>query len=213
MTNKNLLYYDLRAEQKRKAELEYGQMGQKKAKSIDFMLGRTPVVEQPAPSYIRANLDDDQVAERTRVALANRAEIYYRQLRDWREDLNFERFEWVKILDQLSHLGYAAITRGIWPDKDGSFIPWVFYFSNFNARFGKGDTLFDNLPKKYGVTFFCLALTVDGERKVNGRDSSKRGNGVLFSTKDPAVAMANVAKLKVAQINFNFLNNAFRQLV
>ena len=193
----NLRYYDLQKEKKAKAEIE-AEAARPTARHFDFFLERKK--EDPyakMPERERVHMQD--VARMTETMLNAKAGIYFEQLNNWRPDLMFRREKQCKLIDQMPHLGYAAITSGTIPEKDETLTPWMLYFANLNTKFGKGEVLFDDIPKEYGISFFALALQMNDKGIITGRDLRKRGNGVLFATKDPNEAFQSIAKLREIQ--------------
>ena len=191
-------YFDLQEEKRIKAELE-AKAKRPAARHFDFFLDRKPeekVIEAPPPRKI---LTRQEVAKATQTVLTGKSGVYHHQLTTARPDLMFRRENQCKIIEALPHLGYAAITSGTVPDKEENNVPWMLYFANFNAKFGQGDVLFEDIPKNYGVTFFALALELNEEGIVTGRDLNLRGNGILFATKDPNEAFQNIVKLRETQ--------------
>lgn len=190
-------YFDLQHEKRILQEIE-AQKNKPQTRYVDFFLQR----KREEPKIVlpkRHHIGEDYVAEVTEKSLLNIAEGYHRQLDAWRPDQKFRHVPQVKILDDYAHLGYAAITQGTIPDKDEQDRAWILYFANFNAKFGTGDALFVDVEKSYGVTFFALALQLDEQSIIKGRDMRVRGNGVMFSTKDPAEAFESVVKLRDVQ--------------
>ena len=143
----------------------------------------------------RQAIHPDDVAAMTTNRLQSKAETYFQQMLKWRPLLEVNRLDDVKILQTRPHLGYASIVWSQTPGNDGNLFPWIFYFCNFKARFGTNDDFFENIPLNFGVTFFGLALSLNEDGTVRGRNTSIRGNGLLFATSDPAEAFENVSRL------------------
>ncbi len=194
----DLQYFDLKAELRQRERLEAAQFKPSVSK-IDYMLGLTEKPYTPDPLVFSTDLTPQDVVHKTRTGMGLQADAYWKSLREHRPDLNFERFDMVKILDEVPHLAYAAITRGRYSDRQRNPVHWIFCFANFNATFGDGDALFINLPKHYGVTFFALAMATGEDRQVTGLARGRGRNGVLFSTPDPDTAMAAVTRLRDMQ--------------
>lgn len=191
-------YYNKTAEDRRQAELDAA-IKLKQTKKIDFLLNRKQ--GEPLSTVVpREYALEDDVANITVQILSNKAGAYYRQLRDWRPHLKFEFLDKVKALEELPHLGFASITMGLIPEINEPPTPWIFYFANFNCVFGQEEQLFVDIKPSYGVCFFALALTVGPDGMINGRDRRKRGNGLLFSTRDPHEAFLSVSKLRSTQL-------------
>lgn len=207
MAGKQVQYFDKSAEKRALAEIE-AMKARPQTRHVDFLMDRKrPPIPNPA-DIPRKSMTVEQVVKQAETGLTTKSAAYFKQLTDWRPDLQLKRFEQVKVLDEVPHLGYAAITRGSFPDKDRSEMPWAFYFANFNARFGKGDALFEDIPTVYGVTFFALALELAPDGQIIGRDTRKRGNGLLFSTADLKEAFETVAKLRQLQISWQTAMNS-----
>ena len=199
-----LRYYNKTAEEQRQAELDTA-IKMKSTKQIDFLLNRKK--GEPVSTVVpRIYALGEDVSKITVQILGNKAGVYYRQLHDWRPNLKFEFLDKVKALKELPHLGFAGITKGLIPEKDESTTPWVFYFANFNCRFGQEEDLFVDITPSYGVCFFALALTVGPDGLINGRDRRKRGNGLLFSTRDPNEAFMSISKMRTAQMAWAKMN-------
>lgn len=187
MTPVKLNYFDARREEREKAELQTIE----KSKT-DFFRGR----DTGGRTLVRQYVGPKTVQQKTALTLSNKAWEYYTQLKQSEPELKFEYLEQTRLLSEVSHLGYSAITFGRYTEVDDKVIHWAFYFANFDCVFGQGENLFESIPTTYGLTYFALALRLNEERQVEGLDTSIRGNGVIFSTKDPNVAMTNVIQLK-----------------
>jgi hypothetical protein len=193
-----LRYYDRQKEMRTKAEIE-AEAARPAARHFDFLMERNKddkKIELPQ----REHVSSSDVGLMTETMLNAKAGIYFEQLNTWRPDLQFRREKQCKIIEGMPHLGYSSITSGTIPDENEDIMPWMLYFANFNAKFGTGDVLFEDIPKNYGFTLFALALQLNDEGIVIGRDLRKRGNGLLFATKDPAKAFTSIAKLREVQI-------------
>lgn len=192
-----LRYYN-KTEEDRKLMAHEASIVAKETRQTDFLLARKK--HAAVPSVVREYTPTDDVARITVQVLSNKAGVYYQQLRDWRPQLKFEFLDRVKALDELPHLGFASITKGMIPEKHEAPTPWIFYFANFNCRFGTEEELFVDIKPSYGACFFALALTVGPDGMINGRDRRKRGNGLLFATRDPNEAFLAVSKMRTAQL-------------
>ena len=140
-------------------------------------------------------VDEADIAAVTSSYLQTKAEDYFQQMLQWRALLDVGRFDDVKIIQKLPHLGYASIIWGETPDKDDNLFPWILYFCNFNAQFGTSDTFFENIAPGSGIKFFGLALSLNEDGTVQGRNTAIRGNGLLFATSDPEEAFENTSRL------------------
>jgi hypothetical protein len=149
-----------------------------------------------AASQGKKRISAESVRRRTEAVLEDKAERYFRQIRDFDRSLRFERFKLVRIISEAPHLGYSAITSGVCSDIQGRGVNWVAFFANFDCIFGKGDALFENIPTQYGLTYFSLALKLDDDNQVTGPDSVFHGNGLIFSTHSPDEALNNIIRLK-----------------
>lgn len=185
-----LRYFDARAETGRKAESDI-----RNAQISEFFRGRD-LTGNLAP---RVYFSNESVARRTAVMLSTKADSYFKQIDGFDPALRFTPFGLTRIIAGASHLGYAAITSGSYADPKGREIYWVFFFANFDCQFGNGETLFEGIPVNYGLTYFALALTLDDNRQVQGLDPSFRGNGLMFSTRNPHEAFNNIVKMKRLQ--------------
>ena len=140
-------------------------------------------------------VDEADVAAVTTRYLQAKSEDYFQQMLQWKPLLDIGRFDDVKIIQKLPNLGYTSIIWGETPDKAGNLFPWILYFCNFNAQFGTSDTFFENITPGSGNTFFGLALSLNEDGTVRGRNTSIRGNGLLFATSDPEEAFENASRL------------------
>jgi len=140
-------------------------------------------------------IDEADIAAVTSNYLQTKTEDYFQQMLEWKPLLDVGRFDDVRIIQKLPHLGYASIVWGETPDKEGNLFPWILYYCNFNAQFGTSDTFFENILPGSGTKFFGLALSLNEDGTVQGRNKSIRGNGLLFATSDPEEAFENVSRL------------------
>ena len=74
---------------------------------------------------------------------------------------------------------------------------WAFYIANFFARLGQNDAFFEDISLKYSRMYFAVAVHPDQEspEKKLTINREVRGNGVLFHTHDPQIAVRNVLLL------------------
>jgi len=76
-------------------------------------------------------------------------------------------------------------------------VNWAFYIANFFARIGQEENFFEDISLKYSRMYFAVAVHPDkkasDEKLTINRDI--RGNGVLFHTHDPQIAVRNVLLL------------------
>lgn len=166
----------------------------KDAAQVQILVGRRADRLKAAEAQ-RALDETDDIAALTINRLRSKAEDYFQQMLCWKPLLEVQRVDSVRIFESRPEKGYASIIYSYTPNNEGVLYPWIFYFCNFRARFGTDDSFFQNIPMQSGVTFFGLAVTLDAEGKFAGRDTSVRGNGLLFATPDPAEAFENVSRL------------------
>jgi hypothetical protein len=190
MATPNLRYFDARLEQQREARVEA-----KLASTTEFLRGREATVTRPPRVYTSL----EGVSRQTEIMLAQKSTDYLRQIRAFEATIRFEPFELTRMISGAPHLGYSAITSGHYRRSGQPAVHWVFFFANFDCKFGRGENLFENIPLDYGLSYFALAMKVDAQDRVQGLDSQFGGNGVIFSTADPNEAISNTIRMKKLQ--------------
>ena len=74
-------------------------------------------------------------------------------------------------------------------------VQWAFYMANFLAEIGDEEQFFAGISQKPGRMYFAIALAPGEEEGRLKIDRKVRGNGVIFRTDDPKLAMKNVLML------------------
>lgn len=194
-------YYDAvafkRANPPRSAHTEFLRTGR---------IDRTPTWSATEKRY----LSYEEVAERTGRKLERAGSITHGRINRFHQSIQFPRLIFHRTLAGTPHLGYCHITVAKSRFAEFENVQWAFYMANFQAEIGAdsdhGEQFFDSISHTPGRMYFAVAITPAEEAGRLRIDSKIRGNGVLFRTDDPKLAMKNVLMLGAG-------NEALRKII
>lgn len=145
----------------------------------------------------RRYLSHGEVAELTAQKLRNAGEKTHDRLNGFHQSIRFPKLIFHHTLKDTPHLGYCHVTAARTQFAQYEQVNWAFYIANFFARIGQEENFFEDISLKYSRMYFAVAVHPDqkaSEKKLTiNRDI--RGNGVLFHTHDPQIAVRNVLLL------------------
>ncbi|MCR6499196.1 hypothetical protein MUO32_09155 [Shinella sp. CPCC 101442] len=151
-------------------------------------------VENWSPSEKRY-LSYGEVAERTGRKLERAGTVTHDRINGFHRSIQFPKLIFHRTLAETPHLGYCHITVANSSFADFQNVQWAFYMANFFAEIGEEEQFFASISKKRGRMYFAVAITpTDHEGRLT-IDRTVRGNGVIFRTDDPKLAMKNVLML------------------
>lgn len=145
----------------------------------------------------RRYLSYEEVAEQTAERLQAAGERTHEKLNSFHKSIQFPKLVFHRTLAEAPHLGYCHITAARTRFARYEEVSWAFYVANFFAEIGEEDDAFVKLDPRYKRMYFAVAVrtgedTQDAKLKIN---REVRGDGVLFRTHDPQVAIRNVLLL------------------
>ncbi|MDL2410299.1 hypothetical protein PY650_32815 [Rhizobium calliandrae] len=144
----------------------------------------------------RRYLTHAEVAERTATRLRNAGEKTHDRLNSFHQSIRFPKLIFHHTLKDTPHLGYCHVTAARTQFAQYEEVSWAFYIANFFARIGQNDNFFEDINLKYSRMYFAVAVQPDQESPEKLTINREiRGNGVLFHTHDPQIAIRNVLLL------------------
>lgn len=136
-----------------------------------------------------------EVAERTGRKLENAGNVTHDRINGFHQSIRFPKLIFHRTLAQTPHLGYCHITVANSRFAEFENVQWAFYMANFFAEIGEEEQFFADISKTAKRMYFAVAITPAEEEGRLQIDRKVRGNGVLFRTDDPKLAMKNVLML------------------
>src|SRR5262249_33212513 len=119
------------------------------------------------------------------------------KLNGFHKSIQFPKLIFHRTIAETPHLGYCHVTASRTRFARHEEVSWAFYIANFFAEIGKEEDAFVKIDPRCKRMYFAVAVRPDhdaSEKKLMiNRDV--RGNGVLFRTHDPQVAIRNVLLL------------------
>ncbi|MCZ4090080.1 DUF6656 family protein [Sinorhizobium psoraleae] len=143
----------------------------------------------------RRYLTHEEVAERTGRKLAAAGETTHKRINAFHASIQFPKMIFHRTLPNSPHLGYCHVTAAKTHLPQSRDLTWAFYFANFISDLGDETHFFDRIQTGYSRMYFAVAIEPGDEegRMVINRDV--RGNGLIFRTQDPKIALKNVLML------------------
>ncbi|MFA1626717.1 DUF6656 family protein [Rhizobium mongolense] len=144
----------------------------------------------------RRYLSYREVSEKTGRKLHTAGIKAHQQINGFHRTIQFPKMVFHRTLADSPHLGYCHVTAARTKFARYEEVSWAFYIANFYADIGDNDNFFHHIDIKYSRMYFAVAIK-PGEHTPEKMtiDRSIRGNGVLFRTDDPQVAIRNVLLL------------------
>ncbi len=143
----------------------------------------------------RRYLSYEEVAEKTGRKLTAAGEATHRRINSFHASINFPKMIFHRTLAASPHLGYCHVTAATTRLARSQDVTWAFYFANFFSDLGDETHFFDRIQTGYSRMYFAVAIepgTEEGRMVVN---RNVHGNGLIFRTQDPKVALKNVLML------------------
>lgn len=140
-------------------------------------------------------LSYEEVAERTGRKLERAGDITHERINGFHRSIRFPKLVFHRTLAGTPHLGYCHITVANSRFAEFENVQWAFYMANFLAEIGDEEQFFAGISRKPGRMYFAVAIAPAEEEGRLRIDRTVRGNGVIFRTDDPKLAMKNVLML------------------
>ncbi|WP_411033543.1 DUF6656 family protein [Shinella sp. BYT-45] len=151
-------------------------------------------------------LSDQEVAERTGRKLERAGSVTHERINGFHHSIRFPKLIFHRTLARTPHLGYCHITVANSRFAEFENVQWAFYMANFLAEIGDEEQFFAGISQRPGRMYFAVAIAPTQEEGRLQIDRKVRGNGVIFRTDDPKLAMKNVLMLGTR-------NEALRQAI
>lgn len=140
-------------------------------------------------------LSYQEVAERTGRKLERAGNVTHERINGFHHSIRFPKLIFHRTLAETPHLGYCHITVANSRFAEFENVQWAFYMANFLAEIGDEEQFFAGISRKPGRMYFAIAIAPAEEEGRLRIDRKVRGNGVIFRTDDPKLAMKNVLML------------------
>lgn len=140
-------------------------------------------------------LTPEEVAEATGRKLENAGTVTHERINGFHRSIRFPKLIFHRTLDRAPHLGYCHITVANSRFAEFESVQWAFYMANFFAEIGDEQQFFADISHRPGRMYFAVAIAPTEEEGRLQIDRKVRGNGVLFRTGDPKLAMKSVLML------------------
>ncbi|MBN9055790.1 DUF6656 family protein [Shinella sp. NM-101] len=140
-------------------------------------------------------LSYQEVAERTGRKLERAGNVTHERINGFHRSIQFPKLIFHRTLAGTPHLGYCHITVANSRFAEFDNVQWAFYMANFLAEIGDGEQFFAGISQKPGRMYFAVAIAPAEDEGRLTIDRTVRGNGVIFRTDDPKLAMKNVLML------------------
>jgi hypothetical protein len=153
--------------------------------------------EKASREQQRRYMSYDTVAERTAMRLQVAGEKTHGRLNNFHKSIRFPKLIFHRTLAESPHLGYCHVTAARTRFAEYETVSWAFYIANFYAEIDDSEASFIKIDQRHPRMYFALAVkrTPDAGDKTFGINRDVRGDGVLFRTVDPQVAIRNVLLL------------------
>ncbi|KQV68193.1 DUF6656 family protein [Rhizobium sp. Root1220] len=144
----------------------------------------------------RRYLTHDEVAEKTATKLQSAGVKTHQHINGFHRSIQFPKMVFHRTLKDSPHLGYCHVTAARTKFARYEEVSWAFYIANFFSDIGDNDNFFRHIDVKYSRMYFAVAIRPDEHTAEKLTiDRSVRGNGLLFRTHDPQIAIRNVLLL------------------
>jgi len=163
---------------------------------VDFL--RNGHIDRLRPNWApkeKRYLSYEEVAERTGKYLTYAGEKTHERMNGFHQSIQFPRLVFHRTLKGTPHLGYCHVTAAKTSFAEFKDVKWAFYIANFFAEIAPEDMAFDKIDMRAERMYFAVAVEKDEEKKKLAINRAIRGNGLLFRTHDPKLAMKNVLLL------------------
>jgi hypothetical protein len=159
---------------------------------------RTGRIDRNRPNWDGAQkryLSYEEVAERSGRLLTAAGEKTHERLNTFHRSIQFPKLVFHRTLQGRPHLGYCHVTAAKTSFAEYKDIKWAFYIANFSADIETEEMTFEKIDLRSERMYFAIAVEKDFDKKKLAVNRAVRGNGLLFRTHDPKVALRNVLLL------------------
>lgn len=159
---------------------------------------RTGKIDRSRPNWAadeRRYLTYEEVAERTGKMLVAAGDKTHERLNNFHRTIQFPKLVFHRTLSGTPHLGYCHVTAAKSKFAEFDEVRWAFYIANFFADIASDSLSFEKINMRAERMYFAVALERDAEKKSLAINKAVRGNGLLFRTHDPKIALKNVLLL------------------
>lgn len=136
-----------------------------------------------------------EVAERTGEKLERAGNVTHERINGFHRSIRFPNLVFHRTLAGTPHLGYCHITVANSRFAEFENVQWAFYMANFRAEIGDEEHFFAGISHRPGRMYFAVAIAPAEDKGRLRIDRTVRGDGVIFRTDDPKLAMKNVLML------------------
>jgi hypothetical protein len=143
----------------------------------------------------RRYLTYEDVAEKTGRKLKAAGEATHNRINSFHASIRFPKMIFHRTLAASPHLGYCHVTAATTRLASSNDITWAFYFANFFSELGDETHFFARIQTGYSRMYFAVAIEPDADAGRLVINRNVRGNGLIFRTQDPKVALKNVLML------------------
>ena len=149
------------------------------------------------PQEERYYISHEDVAEKTARRLQAAGEKTHTTLNNFHPAIRFPKMIFHRTLSEMPHLGYCHVTASRTQFARYEDVSWAFYIANFYADIAPGQASFVKINQKQPRMYFAVAVEASEKEGAKGLNinSKVRGNGIIFRTDDPQVAIRNVLLL------------------
>jgi hypothetical protein len=159
---------------------------------------RTGRIDRNRPNwdYIQKRyLSYEEVAQRTGKYLTIVGDRTHERLNNFHKSIQFPKVLFHRTLKGTPHLGYCHVTASKSSFADFKDVKWAFYIANFFAEIAADELVFEKINMRASRMYFAIAVEKDEEQQKLAINKNIRGDGILFRTDDPKMAMKNVLML------------------
>ncbi|HXV31021.1 MAG TPA: DUF6656 family protein [Sinorhizobium sp.] len=143
----------------------------------------------------RRYLTYEEVAEKTARKLTAAGVAAHKRINGFHASIQFPKMIFHRTLAGSPHLGYCHVTAATTRLAQSHDVTWAFYFANFFCDLGDEAHFFERIQAGYSRMYFAVAIEPGAEEGQMVINRNVRGNGLIFRTQDPKVALKNVLML------------------
>lgn len=136
-----------------------------------------------------------EVAERTGRKLTAAGEKTHERINSFHKSITFPKLVFHRTLESRPHLGYCHVTASKTKFAQFDDVKWAFFIANFFSDIDDNNKFSNMLDLSYSRMYFAVAMQPDTEVKKMTIDRTVRGNGLIFRTHDPKIALQNLLML------------------
>ena len=169
-----------------------------KKKAIHSEFLRTGRIDRSRPNWSNEEkryLTYEEVAARTGRVLTAAAQRTHANINSFHKSIQFPKMVFHRTLTGTPHLGYSHVTASKTKFYEYDEVKWAFYIANFFAEINADELMFANINMRAERMYFAVAIDKKADEQKLEINKAVRGNGLLFQTQDPKIALRNVLLL------------------